>query len=90
MDWVKRVGYAEAVSFLVLLLVAVPLKHLADKPLMVRVVGPVHGLLFMVYVVMVILTARRRGWKFGDGVALVGAALLPLGPFFAHRSTRPS
>lgn len=82
----KAVGYAEAVSFLVLLLVAVPLKHLADSPMLVRVVGPIHGVLFMGYAVLVALTARRRGWSFGDGAALVGAALLPLGPFFTHRA----
>ena len=58
----RTVAFLEGVSFLVLLGIAMPLKYFADLPLAVRVVGMAHGLLFVVYVVLVALLLARRTW----------------------------
>lgn len=85
---VRLVGLAEAVSFLVLLLAAMPLKYLAGNPLGVRIVGPIHGALFVAYCVLVLVAAKRAGWDLGRVVTLIAAAFLPFGPFFTDRSLR--
>jgi integral membrane protein len=80
-DAFRYTGFAEGVSYLLLLGVAMPLKYLADVPEPVTVVGWVHGLLFMVYVGFAAWLRYRRmlstRWMLGCFVA----ALLPFGPF---------
>jgi len=85
LKWLRWSGYAEGISFLVLLLIAMPLKYLAGQPLAVRMVGSIHGALFLVYAVMVLLAARNHKWpRKLVGLGLL-AAFLPLGPFWFDR-----
>lgn len=59
-----------------------PLKYLAGKPEFVRLVGSVHGGLFVIYVVAVLLAARSWRWSASRvGLALI-AAVVPFGPFW--------
>ncbi|MCX6587457.1 MAG: DUF3817 domain-containing protein [Acidobacteria bacterium] len=81
-EWLRWAGWAEGVSFLLLLGVAMPLKYLAGRPEAVRVVGAAHGGLFVVYVVLALIAARRYSWpgrRVGEALA---AAFLPFGPFW--------
>ena len=41
----RRLGFAEGVSTLVLFGIAMPLKYLADMPMAMRIVGSLHGFL---------------------------------------------
>ena len=43
----RAIAYVEGWSYLVLLFVAMPLKYGADMPLAVRIVGSLHGFLFV-------------------------------------------
>ncbi len=81
----RRIGIAEGISFLVLLLIAMPLKYYFDLPMAVKIVGWAHGVLFIAYVVIVFLSIRLMKWNLmGLGVALV-ASLIPLGTFFLDK-----
>jgi len=81
----RRIGIAEGISFLVLLLIAMPLKYYFDLPIAVKVVGWAHGVLFIAYVVIVLLSIRLMKWNLiGLGVALA-ASLIPLGTFFLDK-----
>lgn len=48
-----QVGHAEGISYLVLLGVAMPLKYFFDIPQAVRLVGSLHGFLFVAFVFMI-------------------------------------
>lgn len=48
-NWFRKIAFAEGVSFLVLLLIAMPLKYFADMPIAVTIVGGLHGLLFVAF-----------------------------------------
>ena len=81
----RLVAFAEGVSFLVLLLIAMPLKYLAGQPLAVKQVGMAHGLLFVLYVFLLIQQGIERRWSLGKmGLGFL-ASLLPLGTFWADR-----
>jgi len=87
----RVVSVAEAVSFLLLLLVAMPLKYGADVPAGVQMIGPLHGVLFMAYVGLVFLVREQLGWGFKRTVPALGAAFLPVAPFLVERYwTRPA
>lgn len=76
---------AEGVSFLVLLGVAMPLKHLAGMPLAVRIAGWIHGLLFIAVLYLLSRAASDRGLSRRQVATVVIAALVPFGPFVIDR-----
>ena len=45
----RAMAYVVGVGLLVLVLVGVPLQYAAGKPAVVQVVGPIHGFLYIVY-----------------------------------------
>jgi integral membrane protein len=85
MSLLRAVSLTEGVSYLVLLLVAMPLKYLWGEPLAVKYVGWAHGVLFMALGALLLLTMLRAGLSFKLALIVGIAALLPGGPFFADR-----
>lgn len=75
----------EGVSFLVLLLIAMPLKYLAGQPNAVRVVGMAHGVLFVLYVLLLIQQGIARRWSWRTMILGFVASLVPLGTFWADK-----
>jgi integral membrane protein len=84
----RAIGLSEGLSFLVLLGVAMPLKYLADLPLAVRIVGWIHGVLFIAYCWVLFEVATDRGWSWTKKAKLFVAALLPFGPFVMDKGLR--
>jgi integral membrane protein len=84
----RLVGLFEAASFLILLGVAMPLKHVAGLPGPVKVVGWVHGLLFLVYLQALLSAHADRGWPLKRTALLFIAAVVPAGPLFFEKSLR--
>lgn len=81
----KLVAKAEGISFLILLGIAMPLKYAMDFPLAVKYFGWVHGLLFIIYAIMVLQFLLEKKWNFGKAVLAMVASLLPFGPFVFDR-----
>lgn len=77
----RVIGFAEGVSFLVLLGIAMPLKYAAGRPEAVRIVGMAHGILFLLYVGAAIQAALEHRWSWRRTLAVFVASLLPAGPF---------
>lgn len=84
----RLVGFAEGVSFLVLLGIAMPLKYLAHMPAAVKYVGWAHGLLFMLYVVALGQATAAQLWSPVRAALLFVAAVVPGGTFVADRWLR--
>jgi integral membrane protein len=84
----RFVSLAEGVSYLALLAIAMPLKYVADLPIAVRVVGVVHGLLFVAFVLGLAAAARTERWPMRETVIAMIAALLPFGAFWLERRLR--
>ncbi|ULQ51625.1 DUF3817 domain-containing protein [Flavihumibacter fluvii] len=81
----RKIGYAEGVSFLLLVAIAMPLKYVFGIPEAVRYLGWAHGILFVVYCYMVVQAAQELRWPFGKIFLAFLAALLPFGPFLFDR-----
>ena len=76
---------AEGWSFLVLLLVAMPLKYLAEWPWGVKVVGWAHGVLFIGYWITATPLFTKLKWDVERIVGLGLASVLPFGTFVMER-----
>ena len=81
----RMIGWAEGVSFLLLLGVAMPLKYMLGLPLAVKIVGWLHGLLFVLFCAALAMAARTSNWPLKRVGTLVMAALVPFGPFLIDR-----
>ncbi|MDX6226177.1 MAG: hypothetical protein QOE64_2553 [Frankiales bacterium] len=75
---------------LLLVLVAMPLKYAADSPGLVKVVGPIHGFLYMVYLVATLDLARRLRWSLVRMVGVMLAGTVPFLSFYVERRTTAS
>ncbi len=85
----RLIGYAEGISYLVLLGIAMPLKYIADQPQYVRVTGMIHGLLFVLYVIGLIQAKTEYAWPIRTLLLGLLASVLPFGPFYADAKLYP-
>ena len=87
---VRLIGILEAISFLGLVGIGLPLKYMLAMPIVVvvKVLGPVHGLLFIGYCYAVIDARSAAGWSAERCAKLVFIALLPAGPLFIDASLK--
>lgn len=83
----RVMAYVVGVGLLVLVCVGVPLQYVAGKPAVVSVVGPIHGFLYIAYLLTVADLARRFGLRLGQVVALVAAGFVPFLAFVVERLT---
>lgn len=80
----KIIALLEGISFLVLLLIAMPLKYLADEPWLTKQVGMAHGILFVLYVILVIEVKLALDWSIKKMLIALGASLVPFGTFYIN------
>ena len=83
----RAIGLAEAVSFLLLLGIAMPLKYFADLPRAVTIAGWLHGTLFMAFISLM-QTREAMKWDTRRTGMVLLAALLPFGPFVIDSSLK--
>ena len=81
----KWISILEGISFLVLLLIAMPLKYIWEAPEMVEIVGMAHGILFVVYILGALLLYKSLGWNFKTLMIVCVSSVLPLGPFYVEK-----
>ncbi len=74
----RWIGIVEGISFLVLLLIAMPLKYKYGNPVPVRYTGSVHGILFVAYVLAVLKTAYVVKWNYKRTLLFLTSSLLLL------------
>ena len=79
----RLIALAEAVSYLALL-VATFVKRGLDGADFVSVLGPIHGVLFLVYVLLTLLVREEQGWTGWQTVLVLVASALPFGAFVVN------
>lgn len=75
----------EGISYLLLFLVGMPLKYIFAHTTTNMVIGYIHGLLFVLYVVLAVLVCYQKNWDLKRFSLLFIAALLPFGTFYAEK-----
>ena len=73
------------VVLVVFLLVAVPLRYLGGEPRLSQTISPVHGFLYLVYLVATVDLARRAGWTVLRTLLVALAGTVPFLSFAVER-----
>ena len=84
----RVVTLVEAVSYLVLVGVAMPLKYWWGEPLAVRIFGMIHGVLFLLMVWLLLRARFEAKWGMDRLWLVFVASLFPIWPFFVDRRLR--
>lgn len=78
----RTAAWLEGIALILLIFVAVPIKHFANFPQAVSFMGPVHGLFIVLYIWTVINAAASGAWSKPDAILATIAAFIPFGVIF--------
>jgi integral membrane protein len=84
----RLIALAEGISFLTLLFIAMPMKYFMGLPEVVRVVGSIHGGLFVLYVGLLAAIHFRQRWSFNFSLYALVASIIPFGTFMLDKQLR--
>jgi len=84
----RMIALAEGISFLSLLFIAMPMKYFMGMPEVVRVVGTIHGGLFLLYVGLLTVIHFRQRWSVIFSLYAFVASIIPFGTFVLDKQLR--
>lgn len=80
---IRIIGFLEGLSLLVLIFVAIPMKHFFHNPALSKFLGPIHGAIFLVFVLNTMSLAIEQNWKFRTTTwKIIVACFIPFGTFY--------
>lgn len=77
----RKIAVIEGISYLILLCIAMPLKYFFNIPEAVKYFGWIHGILFLVFFVILILAFIKYRWSWMRLALYLIASVLPVVPF---------
>ncbi len=81
----RIMAYVVGTGLIILVFVGMPLQFGFSHPSVVQIVGPIHGFLYIVYLLAALDLARRARFTLGQMAAMVAAGLLPFLAFIIER-----
>ncbi len=88
LDLFRLVGFIEAISYIGLLFIAMPLKYGYGYFGAVKVAGMAHGVLFLLFLFLLAGSAFKYRFSLGLNILLFAASLIPLGTFFTDKKLK--
>ncbi len=80
----KIVSFLEGVSYILLLLIAVPIKYIGGNECWVKILGMPHGVLFILYIIMACIIKKKQQWSNKEFLIILIASLIPFGTFYVN------
>jgi len=77
----RGLAILEGISYLLFAL-TMPLKYIYEIGMPNKIVGMIHGILFIAYIIWVLLTARQKKWGSQLTAICLAASLLPFATFW--------
>ncbi|MDY0931314.1 DUF3817 domain-containing protein [Chryseobacterium sp. CFBP8996] len=79
----RIIAILEGISLLTLVFMAVPLKYGFDNPAFVKIMGPIHGTLFLLFLFNTLSVGVEQNWKFKEITwKVLLACVIPFGTFY--------
>lgn len=84
----RKTAIIEGISYLILLFIAMPIKYILDIAEPVKYFGWIHGVLFLIYMVVLILAAFKYRWGFKRILLYLIGSVLPFVPFVLDKKLK--
>lgn len=82
----RLIGFLEGISLITLLFIALPLKYGFGIPEFSKVIGTIHGVLFLLFIFNTLSVGVEYQWKFKETTwKVLLACIIPLGTFYIDR-----
>ena len=81
----RLITLLEGCSYLLLLLVAVPLKYLMGDESYVKLLGMPHGVLFIAYIILSFVMRKKMNWNTTSFIIILLASIIPFGTFYVDK-----
>ena len=78
----RVISYLEGISYILLLFIAVPIKYYANDPSIVKLLGMPHGLLFVAYVILSLVSSKEYRWNSKKTLIVLISSVIPFGTFY--------
>ena len=78
----RLIALLEGISFLILILIGVPLKYFQNNDAIVKAIGMPHGLLFIFYVFASYVIKQKLNWSIKTYAIIISAAVIPFDTFY--------
>ena len=80
----RIVALLEAISYLALLCATVVHRVFDGPDAGVSVLGPIHGILFLAYLLLTLLVREEQGWTIGQTILVLFASTVPFGAIYVN------
>ena len=84
-NYFRMIGWLEGSSLLSLFFIAMPLKYVWHQPEAVRIVGSIHGGLFLLYILLATALSDKENWPRKELIQAYVFSALPFGTFIFDR-----
>jgi len=81
----RLINFIEGWSFLILVFVAIPLKYMAGILIATKIMGSIHGFLFMIFIIFLAKAHDKYKFKIKFSILLFIASLIPFGTTFTNK-----
>jgi len=80
------INTVEGWSYLILVFIAMPMKYMFGMPIAVKIVGMAHGILFIIFCLLLVQAWKDAKWSLKESVVFFIASLIPFGTFFTKKT----
>jgi len=84
LDQLRLLAILEGISYLLFGL-TMPLKYMYEIGLPNKIVGMIHGILFILYCLYVVIFATREKWSMSKMIISLAASIFPLATFWVEK-----
>ncbi len=85
----RVISAIEGLSFLALVLIAMPIKYIGGDPQPVKIIGMTHGVLFIIFMLSLFEAKIRHEWQNGLTLQLFILSLIPFGALLIEKKVKP-
>lgn len=81
----KYLAIAEGISFLIILFITMPLKYMLEMGMPNKIIGLIHGALFIYYCIGVFSIKDKVLWSSKQVLGALILSIIPFGTFYMER-----
>ncbi len=84
-EFLRRISYMEGFSLIVLFFVAMPIKYILGEPLAVRIIGTIHGLLWLTFLYALYTAHNKNRFDKELSISILILSVIPFGFFYIEK-----
>lgn len=78
----RIIGFLEGLSLIVLVFIAVPMKYMYNDESLTKMMGPIHGALFLLFLLNTFSAGIEQKWKAKTSGMILASCFIPFGTFY--------